>query len=150
MWSVPAAGGQGGDDVVEAGASSCLCLWQELWHCVNELGMSQVGAVGEERPSLGLCGREPKPLEELGGEIDPPARDAIEDRSHRRTIGGCQQRELDPVARRELRDAFEQEAKLFARVSEVVLISAITSEVVVCSHEASAASIRASWLGKCQ
>jgi hypothetical protein len=81
---------------------------------MNELGMSQVGAVGEERASLGLCARERKPLEELGGEIDPPARDAFEDGSHDRMIGGCQQREFDPVARRELRDAFEQEAKLVA------------------------------------
>jgi hypothetical protein len=83
---------------------------------VDELGVSQVSAVGEERSAVGVCAREAEPLEEYGGEVDPSAGDAIEHRPHGRMIGGCQQRELDPVARRQLGGAFEQETKLLARI----------------------------------
>jgi hypothetical protein len=52
----------------------------------------------------------------LGGELDAPPGDAIEHRLHRGVIGGCEEREFDPVACGQCSHSFEEEAKLLERV----------------------------------
>src|SRR5262249_62335873 len=63
----------------------------DVWRVGNARGVPQVGSVGWERPSLRIGGGESEPLEQLRGEIDPPARNAFEHGSHGRTFprGEC-------------------------------------------------------------
>jgi len=74
--------------------------------------MSEVGAVGEQRPSARLGAGQAVSPEELGDELDASAGDTLEHRLHGRLLGGRQQRELDPVARGQFRDPLEQEPEL--------------------------------------
>ena len=79
---------------------------------MDELGVPEVGAVGEERASSRLGAREAELLKESCREIDAPAGDAIEHRPDGGVVGGREQCEFDPVACGQFGDSLEEEAKL--------------------------------------
>src|SRR5262249_3587222 len=102
--------------VVEVGAPGRERARQDLGRGLAGPRIAEVAGGGDERAPACIRAREAKPFEQFGDEVQPTACDTVERGLDGRMVGGREQRELDPVACSQRRDALDEQAKLLARI----------------------------------